>query len=126
MAAVIMVCGSGHHWGAPIANCDTFDAQMATKSTAVHCPRCGEICVHLRDFYTGKNWPHKAESATMNHVFCHHPAMINGRGQRCPDCNAKPEFNRSSQPIEDPTLGILADSVMNKWGDTSAVRMTED
>jgi DNA-directed RNA polymerase subunit RPC12/RpoP len=126
MMTVMMVCGSGHHWGALIANWDTFDARVTIQDKEVLCPRCGEIFVQCRDFYTGKKWSDQAGPSSMNHVFCHHPSMINGRGQRCPDCNAKPESNRSSHPIEDSTLGVWADSVMNKWGDTSAVRITED
>jgi len=57
MATVMMVCGVGHHWGMLIANWGTFEAQMATESQEVLCPRCGETCVHSTDFYSGEDWP---------------------------------------------------------------------
>ena len=126
MATVLMVCSAGHHWGALIANRETFDAHMATRSKEVLCPRCGEICVGCRDFYSLERWPFAAGAAAMNGVFCHHPSTIQGRNDRCPDCHAKPGDSRSSQPIDDLTLGIWADLVMKRWGDTSAVRITED
>ena len=56
MATVMMVCNVGHHWGTVIANCGTFEARMAAKSQEVLCPRCGEICVHCTDFYSGEDW----------------------------------------------------------------------
>jgi hypothetical protein len=57
-----------------------------------------------------------AGAAAMNRVFGHHPSTIHGRDGRCPDCHAKPGDSRSSQPIDDLTLGIWADSVMKRWG----------
>ena len=56
MATVMMVCSVGHHWGTLIADWGTFEAQMAAESQEVLCPRCGEICVHCTDFYSGEDW----------------------------------------------------------------------
>ncbi len=56
MATVMMVCSVGHHWAAVIADWGTFETQLTAQSQGVLCPRCGEICVHCTDFYSGDDW----------------------------------------------------------------------
>ncbi len=61
----------------------------------------------------------------MIHVFCHHPSLIHGRDQRCPDCNQEPGSHRPSHPIDDSTLARWAETVMKRWEDAGDVRVPD-